>query len=147
MAVELKDVTRENFDECIRLSVSESQSGYVATNLMSIAQSKVYPSLKTCAVYDDEKIVGFVMYGLDPDEGRYTLVRLMIDEKEQGKGYGREAARRVLEDLRNTEGCGSVFLSFVQENDAAERLYASIGFERTGETDPESGEIIMKYVF
>ncbi len=147
MAVDLRAVTKENFDECIRLSVSETQSGYVATNLMSIAQSKVYPSLETRAVYDDDRMVGFVMYGFDPDEERHSLVRLMIDEKSQGKGYGRGATMRVLDEMRRTAGCASVYLSFVQGNEGAERLYESVGFARTGETDSESGEIIMRYDF
>lgn len=147
MAVELREVTKDNFEECIRLSVSETQSGYVATNLMSIAQSKVCPSLETRAVYDDGRMVGFVMYGFDPDEERHSLVRLMIDEKSQGKGYGRGATLKVLEELRQTAGCASVYLSFVQGNEDAEKMYESVGFAKTGETDAESGEIIMRYEF
>ncbi|HUF04816.1 MAG TPA: GNAT family N-acetyltransferase [Aridibacter sp.] len=145
MAVELREITPENFDECIRMSVSETQSGYVATNLMSIAQSKVYPTLNVRAVYDGEEMVGFVMYGFDPDENKYSLVRLMVDASKQGKGFGRQATMRVIEDLRNTEACDAVYLSYVPENTEAEKLYSSIGFERTGETDQESGEIVMRY--
>lgn len=147
MAIELRDVTAENFDECIRMDVAETQSGYVATNLMSIAQSKVYPTLEVRAVYDGDEMVGFVMYGFDPDDNRHTLVRLMIEKSKQGKGYGRAATRLVLDELRSQNDCDSVYLSFVSGNIPAERLYESLGFERTGEIDETSGEIIMRYAF
>jgi diamine N-acetyltransferase len=147
MEVELKEITAENFDECVLLDVAEHQKGFVATNLMSIAQSKVYPTLESKAVYADGKMVGFVMYGFSPDTGRFTLARLMIDARWQGEGLGRASTKKVLETLRDREGCDSVYLSFVPENSGAEALYRSIGFERTGETDKESGEIIMRYSF
>lgn len=147
MPVELREITPKNFDECIRLSVSETQSGYVATNLMSIAQSKVFPDLNVRAIYDGEEMVGFVMFGFDQDENKHSLFRLMVDESKQGKGYGRAATRMVLEELRSEESCDSVYLSFVGGNISAERLYESIGFERTGEIDEQSGEIIMRYSF
>lgn len=143
MAVELREVTSRNFDKCIRLSVSETQSGYVATNLMSIAQSKVYPDLDVRAVYDDEEMVGFVMYGLDHDEGKYFLVRLMVDESKQGRGYGRQATMRVIEELRNNEECDAVYLYCVPDNESAMALYHSLGFEKTGKIHHESGELEM----
>lgn len=145
MAVELRDITPANFDECIRLSVSETQSGYVATNLMSIAQSKVYPTFNVRAVYDGDEMVGFVMYGFDPDQKKYSLARLMVDASKQGKGYGRQATMRVIEELRNTDACEAVYLSYVPGNTEAEKLYESIGFEKTGETDDASGEVVMRY--
>jgi diamine N-acetyltransferase len=87
-------------------------------------------------------MVGFVMYGLDTDDGRHYLVRLMVDEKHQGRGFGRSAALAVIEELRQTDGCDAVYLSFVPENTGAERLYQSIGFARTGEIN--EGEIVMR---
>jgi hypothetical protein len=35
-------------------------------------------------------------------------------------------------------------LSFVPENTGAEKLYKSVGFERTGELN--EGEVVMRYV-
>jgi hypothetical protein len=34
-------------------------------------------------------MVGFAMYGLDPDDGAVNFLHFMIDGKEQGKGYGK----------------------------------------------------------
>ena len=145
MHISLREITPENFRECINLKVAKGQESFVAANLMSIAQSKIYPTLNPRAVYAGDEMVGFVMYGLDTDDGRYCLVRLMIDEKHQGKGYGRAAALEVIERMKQTEGCREIYLSFAPENTAAERLYTGIGFEKTGEVN--EGEIVMRYAF
>ena len=147
MTVDLVEVDVSNLDETLRLSVGNDQRGFVASNAVSIAQSKFYPTLKTESVFDGKTMVGFVMYGLDPDEGRYTLIRLMVDQEHQGKGYGRSATEAVLERLKEVEDCKEVYLSYVPANEAAAALYESIGFRKTGEIEKESGEIIMKYVF
>jgi diamine N-acetyltransferase len=143
MNISLREITAENFKECVNLKVADDQKTFVASNVMSIAQSKIYPTMNIRAVYADDEMVGFVMYGLDTDDGRYYLVRLMIDERHQGKGYGKAATLAVIEDLRQTDGCREVYLSFVPENTNAERLYKNIGFERTGEIS--EGEIVMRY--
>ena len=145
MSIRLIEVTAESFDEAIGLEVADNQNGFVASNLMSIAQSKFFPTLRTEAVFDGEAMVGFVMYGFDPEESRFVLARLMIDKKHQGKGYGRSATEAVIERLKEEDGCNEVYLSFVPENSAAASLYESVGFIRTGEIDEKSGEIVMKY--
>ncbi len=144
MNVALREITPENFKECVNLKVSAAQTAFVAPNVMSIAQSKIYPDVSPMAVYAGEEMVGFVLFGLDTDDGRFYLVRLMIDERQQGKGYGKAAVYAVIERLKEVENCREIYLSFVPENTNAERLYESIGFERTGEIS-ESGEVVMRY--
>ena len=143
--IELKEITPQNFKECINLKVADSQTGFVATNLMTIAQAKViFPSANLKAIYADNEMVGFTMFGLDEDDGRYYLGRLMIDEKHQSKGYGKAAVLEVIEELRKIEDCREIYLSFVPENVSAEKLYESVGFQKTGELN--GNELIMKFV-
>lgn len=144
MKITLREITPENFKECINLTVSENQKHFVAPNIYSIAQSKIYPTNETCAVYAEDEMVGFVMFGLDTDDDRFYLGRLMIDEKHQGKGFGKAATLEVIERLKQTEDCKEIYLSFVPENENAEKLYKSVGFERTGEMNGE--EIVMRFV-
>ncbi len=143
-SVRFEEITPQNFRECINLKVSDAQEKFVAANLMSIAQAKIYPTANPFAVYAGDEMVGFAMYGYDTDEERFYLVRLMIDAEHQGKGYGKAATRRVIERMKQIEDCRAIFLSFVPENTGAERLYQSVGFERTGEIS-EDGEIVMRF--
>lgn len=144
MTISLREIDAENFHQCLKLKVADGQKNFVADNAVSIAESKIYPYLVPFAVYAEEKIVGFVMYGRDTDTGNFWLVRLMIDAQYQGKGYGKLATLAVIEKLNKEFDCREVYLSFVPENLKAEKMYSSLGFERTGETD-DSGEIIMRH--
>jgi diamine N-acetyltransferase len=142
--VALREITPENFSAVINLDVAEDQKLFVAPNVKSIAQAKIYPDSIPLAVYsgDGDELVGFVMYGYDPDDEKYYLGRLMIDAKFQGKGYGRAAALEVIRRMREIEDCRAIYLSFVPENTGAEKLYSSVGFKRTGKLN--GNEIVMR---
>lgn len=141
--VELREITPENFKKCIDLKVADSQRTCVASNVVSIAESKIYPTFNPAAIYADDKLGGFTMFGLDTDDGRYYLIRLMIDEKHQGKGYGKAATLAVIEKMRENADCRELYLSFVPENKHAEKLYERVGFVKTGEIS--EGEIVMRF--
>ena len=145
MSISLREITPQNFKECINLKVASAQENFVASNLWSVAQSKIYPTYNVFAVYNGDEMVGFTMFGLDTDDDKYYLGRLMIDEKHQGKGYGKATVLEVIRRLKEQENCDEIFLSFVPENVGAERLYRSVGFERTGENN-DQGEIVMRFV-
>jgi diamine N-acetyltransferase len=146
MSILLKEITRDNFSECINLKTAEGQERFVAPNVRSIAESKVEPYLVPLAVYQNDKMVGFTLYGRDPEDGSYHIVRLMIDAKYQGKGFAKEAMRELIKQLKEMPDCREVFLSYVPGNLAAERLYLGLGFQKTGKVD-EDGEIIMRFSF
>lgn len=144
MNISLREIDTENFHQCLKLKVADGQKNYVADNAVSIAESKIFPYLIPLAVYLENEMVGFAMYGRDPETGNFWLVRLMIDAQHQGKGYGKSATQAMIEKLNEEFDCREVYLSFVPENVRAEKMYSSLGFERTGETD-DGGEIIMRF--
>ncbi|MCI0715756.1 MAG: GNAT family N-acetyltransferase [Chlorobi bacterium] len=140
--IELKEITRENLEKVLTLKVKKEQESFVALNAKSIAQSKFYPSLVTLIVYNENEPVGFLMFGENETDGCMWIIRMMIDEKFQRKGYGREALRQLIELIKKEYGCQEIFLSFDPENEAAKKLYESFGFYDTGKI--EEGEIVYK---
>ena len=131
--VDLREITRDNFDDCIKLKVSQVQKGFVAANVFSLAQAWVYRATAfPFAIYHDDLLVGFIMLGYYEPESCYNVWRLMIDERYQGKGYGRAALLLGIRYLADIHGAREVFLSVVPENTVAEGLYLSIGFKHTG---------------
>lgn len=128
-----KEITRENFWECIELSVAEEQAGFVASNAVSIAQSKVQRECIPLAVYDDELMVGFIMYCIDEDDGEYWIYRIMIDRQYQSKGYGKETLKKLLEIIKEDKSHNKIFLGVSKENTYAVRLYKSFGFDFNGQ--------------
>ncbi len=145
MMIELKEITKENYIEAVKLKVSTSQDDYVAPNVFSIAQSKFYSGWKPTAIYDDNNMIGFLMYGeddLNEGDGTIWIIRLMIDEKFQGKGYGKDSMVKLIDHIKYNYQQKELFVSFVPENSAAKNLYKSLGFFDTGRV--EEDEIVFK---
>ena len=149
MTITLRELTQDTWSECAGLAVCEDQRGFVAPNLKSIAEVQFYPGMVCRAVYADETMVGLMMFG--PDDGyapleerpsAYALVRLMIDQRYQGRGYGRAALETLIAYLRAERGCRALYLSYVPGNTQAERLYSDIGFRPTGLV--QEGEIVLR---
>jgi diamine N-acetyltransferase len=132
MTIVLRPITKDNWEEAAGLRVREDQSDFVAPNVWSIAESKFYPALQLMAIVDDDTAVGFLMYGIDPQDGQYWLYRFMIDQRYQGRGLGRVALARLIDLLRRTPGCTALNVGYDPANAVAERLYLSAGFEKTG---------------
>lgn len=145
MDITLKDLTVENYQQSVKLNVNAEQVGFVAPNVYSIAQSKFYSSWKPTAIYNENEMVGFLMYGEDDDnEGDETIwiIRLMIDFQFQGKGYGKTAMLKLIEHIKSNYDQEELFVSFIPDNSAAKNLYESLGFENTGRI--ENAELVYK---
>lgn len=68
-------------------------------------------------------------------DDNYCIWRLMIDQRYQNKGYGKQTMKLALEYLE-TAPCGKAsacWLSYEPENEKAKALYASCGFAENGE--------------
>jgi diamine N-acetyltransferase len=143
MQVTFRPITKENWRDAARMDVRDDQRHFVASNLYSIAEEQWDPTWEPVAVHDGETMVGFVMWGLNPDrEDEWWIIRLMIDAQYQGRGYGRAATREAIHRLRQKPGCTAIYISFEPENAVAERLYRSLGFEDTGRV--EYGETVYR---
>ncbi|MFC1952636.1 GNAT family N-acetyltransferase [Chloroflexota bacterium] len=142
MTTTLRSITIENWIECIKLKVRQGQQDFVATNVYSIAESKVDPSMVPKAIYNEEVMVGFTMYGRDPEDGKYWIVRLMIDEQYQGNGYGKQAILQVINLLKQNDNCTDITVSHLPLNKHADTFYRSLGFKDNGEVI--DGEVVKR---
>jgi len=130
----LREITKDNFIECIRLKVRDDQR-FVASNVFSIAESKVEPKNIPMAVYAGETMVGFVMYDLDYPARELYISRLMIDQRYQHKGYGRETLEALRQIGLQDAGVDKLTLSTNPENAYGIRVYEKFGFKDTGKMD------------
>jgi diamine N-acetyltransferase len=145
MSVTLREITLDNWKAVIALSIPEEQSTFVSSNLYSIAEASFYPEIEMRAIYARDDPVGFVEFSINPDDGCYWIWKLMVDGREQGKGYGRTALTTLLEHFR-TEGRSQVVkISWTPDNSVAERFYLSLGFRKTGEIS--DGEVVGRLDF
>jgi len=72
-------------------------------------------------------------YNFEHPEQQAFIIRLMVDDKYQGKGYGRFGMEKMLEIFRTEKDVKAVGISYELENEVARKLYASLGFKETGE--------------
>jgi diamine N-acetyltransferase len=128
--VHLRKVTRENLREGLNLQVTQLQKGLVAANTQSLAEAYVNPNLFPLAVYDaaacgyeqpEVPMIGFTMYELAAGVG--FIMRLMIDEKYQGQGYGRATMLEVVRRLQLHPDVEIIATSYRKGNEIAASLY------------------------
>lgn len=136
--VTLRQIDKENFVPVVRLEVLDQQKNFVASNVFSIAEAKIYPENTPLAIYAGETLVGFVMYGYWAEAARHYISRLMIAKEFQGKGYGNAAMQLVIARMKEQYGCQEIYISYDPQNNAARQLYKHLGFAATGEL--EEGE-------
>lgn len=139
MSIYLKDIDENNLEECTLLTTNKDGKHYVfeefvASNTFSIAQSKVQKGWIVKAIYDDDLMIGFSMYGYCYEYDFYEICRFMIDYKYQGKGYGRRSLIKIIEEMKKNEECKDIYISFAPKNNIARSLYESLGFKDTGKT-------------
>lgn len=151
--IRFEKVNAENFEDVINLKLKDSQVGFLENNLYSLAEAKVFDYLEPRAIYNDEELVGFMLYyfqpygvvrQMGPGEGKHEIhtdgqdyvyyKRLMLDEKYQGQGLGRaamEAASRFFKE--EYPSIAFVELMHYMDNETGASLYESLGYKSTGE--------------
>ena len=90
-------------------------------------------------------MVGYVMVIYDYDVPEYDVWHMMIDEKEQGNGYGSRAMDRVIEYIgeKNFGSSNRVVLTCHKDNLVARKLYEKKGFVATGVEYDEEIELVL----
>lgn len=139
--VHLVDITPDNWR--LKLQVSEAQKTYVAGSAVLLARAYAYREWRSRAfvVCDDETPVGMGLYYDCPERNAYDFSQFFIDERYQGKGYGKAAAKAVLEAMKQDGKYDKTVLCYIEGDEAARRLYESIGFV---EIVRDEDEIIME---
>jgi diamine N-acetyltransferase len=146
MKVTLRPITCDNWVECIELAPTEEQQriGFVSPNQVSLAQAYAERWWQPYAVYADEVMVGFVLYGCWPESGVpphhsharsgvFHVLRFMIDARYQGRGYGCAAMKQVIERIRAQPGAHVIEISYDPGNPVMAHLCARAGFQPTGQ--------------
>lgn len=140
--IHLESITPENWR--LGLKVAKEQEEFVSNSTGILARAFAYRNERSEAfvIYLDETPIGMAMY-YDCDELQaYNFSQFFIDEKYQRRGFGVQAAQKVLALMKNDGKYSRVILCYFENNTAAKQLYEKLGFRHTGEQDGD--EIIMQ---
>ncbi len=144
---ELRPITEENFIDAFNLRLAPGQERYVSHPIRSLAQAYVYRNqCQPFGICADARMVGYVMVIYDYDIPEYDIWHMMIDQSEQGHGYGGAALDLVIQFILTKPFGDSnrVALTCNQCNPVARALYESRGFRATGNEDEDEIELALE---
>ena len=126
------------------LSLKPGQEQFLAPVSYGIAATVINPATSwQRVVLDGDAVVGFVSANFDPeapeDHFRSVLWRINVDADDQGRGVGRFAVEKLLEEARS-RGLDHVDVIYEAGDDGPEAFFLRVGFSPVGET--EYGEVI-----
>lgn len=137
----LRQVNNNNWRDIAKLQVTQSQRDFVAEPSYYLALCCYENSWKPLAVYMGERVVGFMMWAIDPADDSCWFGGIMIDQRYQRMGYGRQAVQAAISMLKKY-GHKNFALSYDPSNLAAKHLYQTLGFSETDEW--EENEIVAR---
>ena len=141
--VELREVTKVNLREILRLKVAPEQERFVACNAVSIAQAHFHRDTAWFrAIYDGDTPVGFVMLEDDRAKKTISLWRFMLDARYQRRGYGRQALALIFAHAKTLPDVREIGTSCVDAPGGPGAFYEGLGFTYTGGLD--EGERVMR---
>lgn len=139
-------VNESNREAILKIRMSDEQKGFIETPADCLKDAEEWPEFRPVGLYDEDRLVGFAMYGalLDSDGGcNVWMDRLLIDEPFQRQGYGRLFTKLLIERMMTEYGKQPIYLSVFDENSGAIQLYEELGFAFIDEYDSD-GELIFR---
>ena len=140
--VSLNAVSSDNWRDVAALEVTEAQRAFVAEPSYYLALCCYGNDWHPLAICADARVIGFIMWAVDPADGSCWLGGMLIDQVCQGQGYGREAVRAAIMMLWEADGYQDFALSYSPSNTRARHLYEMLGFVETDEW--EGDEIVAR---
>ena len=98
--MEFREIDQSNYWDCMALTVDKSQEHFVADNKQSLVEADFEDGLYTLGIYNEETMIGFILYDYDETFPGWSMSRFMVGKQYQGKGYGKKAVLEFLDYFR-----------------------------------------------
>lgn len=144
MNINFKEIDKSNYNICINLKVGDHQKDYVASNAISLVQAFYEEELYPIGIFNDEEMVGFILYDYDKELEGWSFSRFMIDINHQNKGYGSKALEKFLEFFHNKYEEENLYTSVEIDNEVAIKLYEKYGFNKKDSFEYKIGNTVYK---
>lgn len=144
----LQPISEYDFNDVIamELSAEREKSEFMDSNAKVLARCWFYREEENIFAYgvhnENEELVGFSILNQDEETGNYCIWHMMIDEKYQGKGYGRQLIETVIEIVNNDENAYNLSVYCMESDITMKNLLEGMGFENE-DFNVANGELIM----
>jgi diamine N-acetyltransferase len=133
-SIRIEDVSRATWFAATTLAVAPEQTAHFSAPVVYwLAESRFETHFRPMTIARGDELIGFLVYGVDPDDGAYWLITFMIDHRFQGCGLGRKALGAFLRRFDEEHPSTPLTLGHHPDNRVAAGLYESFGFASTGE--------------
>lgn len=140
--------------------MKDEQRQFVNPNIFSLAEAFVHSDANReeaekyyrCipfAIYSNDDMVGFTLVTFEKEcdfdnKPGYEIYRLMIAKEYQGKGFGKEAVKQILDYIKTFPygKVENIYASWHPDNKASERICLDNGFVIIG--NDEDGAVLSK---
>lgn len=139
-----KKIDETNKQLVQKVTLKPSQIDFIETVDECLKEAEEFEEWRPIAIYLDETVVGFAMYGSFGPNRHTWIDRIIIDENYQGLGLGKQAMKGLIQKVSAEYEVDVLYLSIVPENKVAYALYTQLGFEYMNEKDPND-ELIFEY--
>lgn len=144
MEIEIVPVTAQNRAQALAMGVGPGQEGTVEPVAECLREAEQVACWRPVLLLCEDEAVGFAMYGHWAREDRVWLDRFLIDAPRQGQGLAKACLGPLLSRIEAEYGCQRIYLSVVEGNRIAERLYERFGFARNGERDIHGEHVMVR---
>jgi diamine N-acetyltransferase len=140
--ISVRPVNRDNWRDIANLKVTEAQREFVAESCYYLALCCYGNDWQPLAIYLDERVIGFMMWAIDPADGSCWLGGILVDQGMQGQGYGRQAVQAAIMMFKEEHDYRNFALSYQPANLIAKHLYSKLGFIEMNEW--EGSEVVAR---
>lgn len=145
----LVELSAETIVAVNTMSLKPGQEQFLAPTSYAVAGAVVNPATAwQRVVLDGDEVVGFVSANFDEDAAqehfRSVLWRINVDADDQGRGVGRFAVEKLLDEARE-RGFDHINVIYEAGDGGPEAFFRRVGFTPVDET--EYGEVVAQIRF
>lgn len=120
-------INKNNWWDALNLKVAEGQEEFVMDAKSSVAMGLLYRTKQVYVQMEGSMAVGLLVLEVDKKNQRFHIDIILIDQRFQGRGYGKLMLRFAVDTLK-TAGARELTIGVNRFNYAAQKIYMSAGF-------------------
>lgn len=143
--IELRNVSELDYEEILNCRIAKDQEKYMDNALGILARGYLYREhrARVLGIFKGQELLGLMLIkDLEDEPSCYDLQQFMIKEKEQGKGYGKEALALLLRELSLEGKYPRVDLAVDSDNIRALDFFRRNGFKDTYYVDESCPHLV-----
>ncbi|MBR3961970.1 MAG: GNAT family N-acetyltransferase [Oscillospiraceae bacterium] len=147
--ISLVKIDESNIVKAKKLEVFENQKSFLDSAEGIVKRAEIYKNLNShlFGIANNETLIGLALVkDFEEEPFAYDLQQFMIDKNFQGRGYGIEALKLILEYLKKEGRFESVEICVKKEDFPAIKLYEKVGFKNSGYIDENLPDCI-NYIY